>query len=48
VRELFVEQLGEEGIAQMDALLRSLPSGAECLEGRACVADPDSLEAEVA
>src|SRR3954466_13934331 len=27
VRELFVEQLGQEGVEQMDALLRSLPSG---------------------
>jgi DNA-binding MarR family transcriptional regulator len=44
VRELFVERLGEAGVAQMDALLRSLPAGAECLEGRACVADPASLE----
>src|SRR3954452_10063225 len=44
VRELFVERLGNEGVAQMDAMLRSLPAGSECLEGRACVADPDSLE----
>jgi DNA-binding MarR family transcriptional regulator len=44
VRELFVERLGEEGVAQMDALLRSLPAGSECLEGRACIADPASLE----
>jgi DNA-binding MarR family transcriptional regulator len=45
VRELFVERLGEDGREQMDALLRSLPAGSECLEGRACIADPDSLEA---
>jgi DNA-binding MarR family transcriptional regulator len=45
VRELFVERLGEDGIAQMDALLRALPAGAECLESRACIADPDALEA---
>jgi DNA-binding MarR family transcriptional regulator len=44
VRELFVEQLGSEGVAQMDALLRGLPSGSECLESRACIADPDALE----
>ena len=44
VRELFVEQLGEDGVAQMDALLRVLPAGSECLESRACIADPDSLE----
>jgi DNA-binding MarR family transcriptional regulator len=44
VRELFVELLGNEGVEQMDALLRALPAGSECLEGRACVADPDSLE----
>ncbi len=47
VRELFVEQLGNEGVAQMDALLRELPSGSECLEGRACLADPDALEISV-
>jgi DNA-binding MarR family transcriptional regulator len=45
VRELFVEQLGQEGVAQMDALLRTLPASAECLESRACIADPDALEA---
>ena len=45
VRELFVEQLGQEGVAQMDALLRALPSGTECVESRACIADPDALEA---
>src|SRR4051794_35891328 len=45
VRELFVEKLGEDGVAQMDVLLRALPAGAECLESRACIADPDSLEA---
>jgi len=44
VRELFVERLGEEGVAQMDALLRSLPAGADCTEHRACLADPDALE----
>ena len=44
VRELFVEQLGQEGVAQMDALLRALPSGDQCLEHRACIADPDALE----
>jgi DNA-binding MarR family transcriptional regulator len=44
VRELFVEQLGNEGVEQMDGLLRALPSGAECLESRACIADPDALE----
>jgi hypothetical protein len=44
VRELFVEQLGNEGVARMDALLRALPSGSECLESRACIADPDALE----
>jgi DNA-binding MarR family transcriptional regulator len=48
VRELFVERLGQAGVEQMDALLRALPSGDACLEGRACIADPDSLEAEVA
>jgi DNA-binding MarR family transcriptional regulator len=45
VRELFVERLGEEGVAQMDAMLRALPAGTECLESRACIADPDALEA---
>jgi DNA-binding MarR family transcriptional regulator len=45
VRELFVERLGQEGVEQMDALLRALPLGAECLESRACIADPDALEA---
>lgn len=48
VRELFVERLGPEGVEQMDALLRALPAGANCLESRACIADPDALEAEVA
>ena len=47
VRELFIEQLGDEGIAQMDALLGRLPSGADCVEHRACLADPDSLDAIV-
>jgi DNA-binding MarR family transcriptional regulator len=45
VRELFVERLGQEGREQMDALLSSLPAGAECVEHRACLADPDALEA---
>ena len=44
VRELFVERLGQEGVEQMDALLRALPAGSECLESRACLADPDALE----
>jgi DNA-binding MarR family transcriptional regulator len=44
VRELFVERLGADGREQMDALLGMLPSGAECVESRACLADPDSLE----
>jgi DNA-binding MarR family transcriptional regulator len=44
VRELFVERLGEDGREQMDALLGLLPSGAECVESRACLADPESLE----
>jgi DNA-binding MarR family transcriptional regulator len=44
VRELFVEQLGQEGREQMDALLASLPGGATCTEHRACLADPESLE----
>jgi len=48
VRELFVEQLGQEGREQMDALLSALPGGAACVESRACLADPDALEAEVA
>jgi DNA-binding MarR family transcriptional regulator len=45
VRELFVERLGQEGVELMDALLRGLPAGSECLESRACIADPDALEA---
>lgn len=45
VRELFVERLGNEGIEQMDALLRALPAGEGCLESRACIADPEALEA---
>jgi DNA-binding MarR family transcriptional regulator len=45
VRELFVARLGSDGVEQLDALLRSLPAGAECLESRACIADPDALEA---
>ena len=44
VRELFLEQLGEEGRAQMDELLGRLPHGADCTEHRACLADPASLE----
>ena len=44
VRELFLEQLGKEGLEQMDALLGRLPSGAECTEQRACLADPASLD----
>ena len=48
VRELFLEQLGQEGRAEMDALLALLPGGAACLESRACLADPDALEAETA
>jgi DNA-binding MarR family transcriptional regulator len=44
VRELFVERLGPEGRAQMDALLGARPSGADCVENRACLADPDALE----
>jgi DNA-binding MarR family transcriptional regulator len=44
VRELFLEKLGQEGRAEMDALLGRLPSGASCTEQRACLADPDSLE----
>ena len=44
VRELFVERLGNEGVERMDALLRELPAGAQCLESRACLADPDALE----
>jgi DNA-binding MarR family transcriptional regulator len=45
VRELFIEQLGDEGLAQMDALLGRLPAGAECTQHRACLADPAALEA---
>ena len=48
VRELFVERLGDGGVEQIDGLLRALPSGDACLESRACVADPDSLEASTA
>ena len=44
VRELFIEKLGEAGREQMDALLALLPGGAACVELRACLADPDSLE----
>jgi DNA-binding MarR family transcriptional regulator len=45
VRELFVARLGSEGREQMDSLLGRLPAGADCTEHRACLADPDSLEA---
>ena len=46
VRELFLERIGPEGRAQMDALLGKLPGGADCdVERRACMADPDALEA---
>jgi DNA-binding MarR family transcriptional regulator len=44
VRELFLEQLGDQGRSDMDALLERLPRGSECVEHRACLADPDSLE----
>jgi DNA-binding MarR family transcriptional regulator len=44
VRELFVERLGQEGRELMDSLLGRLPSGAECVEHRACLTDPDALE----
>jgi DNA-binding MarR family transcriptional regulator len=44
VRELFVERLGQEGRARMDALLAALPGGTECVKQRACLADPDALE----
>lgn len=44
VRELFLAKLGEEGRAQMDELLGRLPHGADCVEHRACLADPDALE----
>jgi len=44
VRELFLERLGQGGREQMDALLASLPGGAECVKHRACLADPDTLE----
>jgi DNA-binding MarR family transcriptional regulator len=44
VRELFVERLGREGRAQMDALLAALPGGADCVKQRACLAVPDALE----
>src|SRR4051812_4032177 len=45
VRELFLEKLGQEGLAQMDALLSQLPQGASCVESRACLADPAAIEA---
>src|SRR3954452_8243723 len=44
VRELFIERLGEEGREQMDALLGLLPAGAECVDQRACIADPAALD----
>ena len=44
VRELFLEKLGPDGREQLDALLGRLPAGAECVEHRACLADPDALE----
>ena len=44
MRELFLERLGDGGREQMDMLLSQLPSGAECTEHRACLADPDALE----
>ena len=44
IRELFLERLGEDGRERMDALLGQLPAGSECLEHRACLADPDALE----
>jgi DNA-binding MarR family transcriptional regulator len=44
IRELFLARLGTEGREQMDALLGRLPHGTECLEHRACLADPDALE----
>lgn len=45
VRELFLEKLGDDGRAQMDDLLGRLPQGADCTQHRACLADPDSLDA---
>jgi DNA-binding MarR family transcriptional regulator len=45
VRELFIEKLGPEGREQLDELLGRLPAGAECTEHRACLADPEALEA---
>ena len=40
VRELFLEKIGPKGRAQMDALLGSLPGGADCdMENRACMAE---------
>jgi DNA-binding MarR family transcriptional regulator len=44
VRELFLAPLGDNGRAEMDALLGALPGGADCQEQRACLADPDALE----
>lgn len=44
VRELFLERIGPDGRAQMDALLGRLPGGADCdMEHRACVADLGAL-----
>lgn len=45
VRELFLEKLGDDGRAEMDELLGRLPRGADCVQERACLADPDALEA---
>lgn len=42
VRELFLDRIGPDGRAEMDALLGKLPGGTEC-EHRACVADPGAL-----
>ena len=44
IRELFLERLGQEGRAQMDALLSALPQGDTCVEQRACLADPAALD----
>jgi DNA-binding MarR family transcriptional regulator len=47
VRELFLERLGHDGRERMDALLGRLPHGTECVQSRACLADPDALETRV-
>jgi DNA-binding MarR family transcriptional regulator len=47
VRDLFLEKLGPEGRELMDELLGRLPRGAECVEHRACLADPDALQAAI-